>query len=157
MDFDRNYLELHGHGRYETIDPALLPRLYLAYKTDLSKVSGAVFNNLKERFDKGDETVLATLAELADLAERGKNAILERNYDLLNEFIDLNFDLRCKIMNISDSNMELVAAARNAGASAKFTGSGGAIVGAYRNDDVLRKLIVNLKKINARVVKPYIV
>jgi glucuronokinase len=60
-------------------------------------------------------------------------------------------------MNISDSNMELVRTARESGASAKFTGSGGAIIGMYKDNDVLSKLIVNLKKINARVIKPYII
>jgi glucuronokinase len=60
-------------------------------------------------------------------------------------------------MNISDSNMELVRVARESGASAKFTGSGGAIVGMYSDDDVLSKLVVNLKRINARVIKPYII
>jgi glucuronokinase len=53
--------------------------------------------------------------------------------------------------------MELVRIARTSGASAKFTGSGGAIIGMYKDDDVLSKLVVNLKKINARVIKPYII
>ncbi|MDR0559084.1 MAG: hypothetical protein LBG92_02875 [Prevotellaceae bacterium] len=157
MDFDRSYFENHGHGKYERIDPNLLPKLYLAYKTDLSKVSGAVHNNLKERFDRGEELVIKTIDELAGVAEQGRTAILNKNYGLLNELIDHNFNLRCKIMNISDSNMELVETARKSGASAKFTGSGGAIVGMYKNDDILSKLIVNLKRINARVIKPYIV
>jgi glucuronokinase len=51
--------------------------------------------------------------------------------------------------------MELVNTARKCGASAKFTGSGGSIIGIYENDEVLNKLVVELKKINARVVKPY--
>ena len=156
MDFNKEYLEKHKHGIYEPIDPNLLPKFYLAYKTDLSKVSGTVFNNLKERYDNGDEYVHKIIGELADVAEQGKTAILNRNYTLLNELINHNFDLRCKIMNISDSNMELVRTAWECGASAKFTGSGGAIIGMYSDEDALRKLIVNLKKINARVIKPYI-
>ena len=59
-------------------------------------------------------------------------------------------------MNISESNYELVNTARKCGASAKFSGSGGAIIGIYEDDDMLRKLIVELRKINARVIKPYI-
>ena len=156
MDFDKTYMERRKHGRYERIDAALLPKLYMAYKTDLSKVSGTVFNNLKERFDKGDEFVHRTITELAEVAERGKHAILNRDYATLNELINLNFDLRCKIMNISESNMELVNTARACGASAKFSGSGGAIIGMYPDDETLNKLVVNLKKINARVIKPYV-
>jgi len=47
--------------------------------------------------------------------------------------------------------------ARDCGASAKFAGSGGSIIGIYKDDVMLNRLIVNLKKINARVIKPYIV
>ncbi|HRD18280.1 MAG TPA: GHMP kinase, partial [Candidatus Marinimicrobia bacterium] len=35
--------------------------------------------------------------------------------------------------------------------------SGGSIIGIYKDDAMLNRLIVNLKKINARVIKPYIV
>ena len=70
--------------------------------------------------------------------------------------MDQNFDLRCKIMNISESNMELVKTARKCGASAKFSGSGGAIIGMYDDDEMLQRLIVNLRKLNALVIKPII-
>jgi glucuronokinase len=59
-------------------------------------------------------------------------------------------------MNISESNMELVNTARDCGASAKFSGSGGAIIGMYEDDEMLQRLIINLQKINARVIKPII-
>ena len=59
-------------------------------------------------------------------------------------------------MNIPESNKEMVRIARECGASAKFPGSGGAIIGTYASDEILRKLIVRLKEINARVIKPYI-
>ena len=157
MDFDKKYMEKSNHGKYERLDPALLPPLYIAYKTDLSKVSGPVFNNLKERYNNGDELVHQTIRELADVASDGRKAIINRDYKTLNQLIDHNFDLRCKIMNISASNMELVRVARESGASAKFSGSGGAIIGMYPNDETLNRLVVNLKKINARVIKPYIV
>ncbi|MFO7369924.1 MAG: hypothetical protein R6X09_06615 [Bacteroidales bacterium] len=156
MDFEKESLIKKGFGKYEVIDPALLPKLYLAYKVDLGKVSGTVLNTIRERFEKGDPLVHDTLTELADLAEKGKKAILEQNYPLLKKLMDNNFDLRCKIMNITESNMELVNTARKCGASAKFSGSGGAIIGMYEDDEMLQRLIVNLRKINARVIKPII-
>ncbi|HOO15351.1 MAG TPA: GHMP kinase, partial [Candidatus Marinimicrobia bacterium] len=64
---------------------------------------------------------------------------------------------RKKIMTISESNQEMIDVARECGASAKFAGSGGSIIGIYKDDAMLNRLIVNLKKINARVIKPYIV
>jgi glucuronokinase len=157
MDFDKKYVEKNGCGKYQRLNPALLPKLYMAYKTDLSKVSGPVFNNLKERYNNGDETVHQIIRELADLAVEGKQAITNRDYKTLNQLIDHNFDLRCKIMHISDSNMEFVRIARASGVSAKFSGSGGAIIGMYPDDETLSKLVVNLKKINARVIKPYVI
>ena len=157
MDFDKKYMEKHNRGKYERLDPALLPPLYMAYKTDLSKVSGPVFNNLKERFNNGDESVHQTIRELADITEEGKQAIINKDYKTLNRLIDHNFDLRRKIMNISESNLEFVRIARASGVSAKFSGSGGAIIGMYPDDETLSKLVVNLKKINARVIKPYVI
>lgn len=156
MNFEKEHLQNKGYGKYDNIDPSLLPKFFLAYKVELGKVSGAVFNNIREKFEKGDPLVTETLAELAELAENGKAAIVKKDYSELNKLIDRNFDLRCKIMNISGSNMEMVTTARNCGASAKFSGSGGAIIGMYEDDEMLRRLVVNLQKVNARVIKPII-
>lgn len=157
MDFDKKILTAKQHGKYERLDSRLLPKLYIAYKTDLGKVSGKVLNDIRSRYDSGDKFVIDTLKRIADIAEEGKKAINSGNETLLNELINENFDLRAKIMNINDSNMELVQTARNCGASAKFTGSGGSIIGIYANDDMLTRLVVELNKINARVIKPYII
>ncbi len=156
MDFEEKNLKEKGFGTYEQLNAGNLPNIYLAYKTDLSKVSGAVLNNIKERYFAGDQLVIDTLNEIAQCAEDGKTAIQNKDFDQLNTLVNKNFDLRCKIMNISESNLELVQTARNCGASAKFSGSGGAIIGFYEDDETLRKLIVDLRKINARVIKPYI-
>jgi glucuronokinase len=156
MDFDKEHLQNNGYGKYEPIDSTLLPKLYLAYKVELGKVSGTVLNNIREKYEKGDALVIDTLTELAGVAQQGKEAMLKKDYGTLNKLMDKNFDLRCKIMNISESNMELVMTARKCGASAKFSGSGGAIIGMYEDDEMLQRLIVNLRKINARVIKPII-
>jgi glucuronokinase len=156
MDFERKTLEKRGYGKYEKLDPRLLPKLYIAYKTDLGKVSGAVFNDLKARYEKGDEVALSSLNRIAALAEEGREAIQKRDHKRLSQLMNENFDERRKVMNISDSNLEMVETARACGASAKFTGSGGSIIGIYKDDDMLKKLIIELKAINARVIKPHI-
>jgi glucuronokinase len=156
MDFDKDILKKKGHGDYEQIEPELLPNLYISYKINLGKVSGAVFNDVKTRFEEGEPLVVDTLAEIAQVAADGKKAILNGDQELLFQLINKNFDLRAKIFNISESNHELIRAARACGASAKFTGSGGSIIGTYKNDETLRCLIINMQKINARVIKPYI-
>jgi glucuronokinase len=156
MDFEKEHLQTNGFGKYESINPGLLPKLYLAYKVELGKVSGTVLNNIRERYDKGDKKVHDTLADIASIAEQGKEALLAQDYKTLNLLMNKNFDLRCKIMDISQSNMELVNTARDCGASAKFSGSGGAIIGMYTDDEMLQRLIINLRKINARLIKPII-
>jgi glucuronokinase len=156
MDFEKEHLQEKEYGKYESLNPVLLPKLYLAYKLELGKVSGIVLNNIHERYLKGDKKVIDTLSEIASLADIGREAIINQNFETLNTIMNRNFDLRCSIMNISKSNMELVNTARECGASAKFSGSGGAIIGMYTDDEMLQRLIVNLRKINARVIKPII-
>ena len=155
MDFNKNHLEEHGYGIYESINPKHLPNLYIAYKTDLGKVSGGIFNDVRARYKKGDKLVIDTLTEIASLADHGKAAIINKDINGLNDLIDRNFDLRCTIMNISESNKLLIDTARSCGASAKFTGSGGSIIGIYKDNEMLQKLVVKLKSINARVIRPF--
>jgi glucuronokinase len=156
MNFAKEIMDAKGHGQYERLDTSLLPNLYIGYKTQLSKVSGVVLNDLATRYKNNDPLTLQTLARLAQVAEEGKTALLKRDYVTLNRLTNENFDLRRKIMNISDSNIEMVECARACGASAKFPGSGGSIIGIYPSDEVLNKLIVELKQIKVRVIKPYV-
>ncbi|MGA0558045.1 mevalonate kinase family protein [Larkinella sp. VNQ87] len=157
MNFDREQIERCGYGMYEPIDPRLLPKLYIAYKVSLGKQSGRIHNDVRSRWDKGEELVVKTLQEIADVARQGREALLNNDSNQLHALINENFDLRRRIYNISESNLEMIAAARRIGASASFAGSGGAIVGTYKDDDMLNRLFVQMKQLNARVIKPYVV
>jgi glucuronokinase len=51
--------------------------------------------------------------------------------------MDQNFDLRVRIFGreaIGEQNMEMIRIARDRGAPAKFPGSGGAVVGMWRDE-----------------------
>ncbi|TDB65889.1 mevalonate kinase family protein [Arundinibacter roseus] len=157
MDFDQKLIENQGHGYYERIPPHTLPKLYVAYNTNLSKVSGKVHSDVRARFDRGEPEVIQTLGQIANCAAEGHKALLEGRTEDLHELMNQNFDLRCQIYTVSESNKELVQAARDCGASAKFAGSGGTIIGTYRDDDMLNKLFVKLRQYNARVIKPFVV
>ena len=157
MDFDQQLIEKQGYGKYERIDPSLLPKLYVAYNTNLSKVSGKVHSDVRTRFDRGEKEVIDTLGAIAQKAEDGQKALREGRPEDLHYLMNENFDLRCKIYNVPDSNKRLINAARACGASAKFAGSGGTIIGIYHDDDMLNKLFVELKKHNARVIRPFVV
>ena len=69
---------------------------------------------------------------------------------LLNE----NFDLRRRLYNLSQGNIDMVEAARSCGASAKFTGSGGAIVGTYEDEAMFEKLRATLEPMDMVVLRP---
>ena len=157
MDFDKEIMAKKIHGFYKRINPVLLPKLYIAYKTSLGKVSGKVLSDIRTRYEEGDSFVHETLQKIARLAETGKEALENKDYKTFGKCINENFDLRKQIMQINESNLEMITTARSCGASAKFAGSGGSIIGTYTDDDMLTRLIVELKKINARVIKPYIV
>ncbi|MFZ1288775.1 MAG: hypothetical protein WAR79_01700 [Melioribacteraceae bacterium] len=156
MDFEEQFLSKNCYGKYEQLPLENLPKIYLAYKDTLGKISGVVLNDIASRYRRGEKLVIDTLSEIANCAEEGRNAILTKDYILLAELINRNFDLRAKIMNISNDNMEMIEIARKCGASAKFAGSGGSIIGTYKNDEMLTKLIMELKKVNVRVIKPFI-
>jgi glucuronokinase len=93
----------------------------------------------------------------AGYAEEGRACLLSRNYSRLNELIDANFDLRSQIYQIDRGNLEMVHTARAGGATANFAGSGGAIVGTYKNDEVFTSLKESMGAIGVAVIKPKIV
>lgn len=73
--------------------------------------------------------------------------------------LNRNFDLRCEVCagSISEKNRRMVEIARQCGASAKFTGSGGAIIGTYEDDRMFETLRRNFQKESINIIKPVIV
>lgn len=156
MDLNQKILNQKGHGLYERLDPCLLPPLYLAYKPSLGKVSGKVLNDIRVGWDRKDPFVIKTLSRIAEIAAAGKKALFNKDYALFHFLMDENFDLRSQIMKISDGNMEIIKTARKCGASAKFAGSGGTIIGMYDQEDTFEHLKKELDKIGVITIKPII-
>ena len=71
-------------------------------------------------------------------------------------FAAANFDLRRSICRIPQGQLEMIERARRAGATAKFAGSGGAIIGTYPDDDVYRRLVTDLAPIECDVFRPIV-
>ena len=156
MDFAREWMETRGYGEYERLDARSLPTIYLAYRTTLSEGTEVFHSNVRERWRQGDRQVVGAMHRWADIAREGRQALLDRDYGRLNRLIDENFDLRATIYRISEGNQEMVQAARRAGASANFAGSGGAIVGSYADDSVFDRLVRECQAIGVAVVKPVV-
>lgn len=157
MDFDRELMASQGYGCYEPLDPALLPPLYIAYRTDLAEGSEVFHNDVRVRFNDGEPLILEAMRYWADLAEKTKGLLGEGRGDEIGPLLDANFDKRCTIYRISEGNRKMVEAARSVGASAKFSGSGGAVVGTYRDEAMFSELKARLEPLQINVLKPDII
>jgi glucuronokinase len=71
--------------------------------------------------------------------------------------MDANFDQRAKLYQLSEGNLRMVRVAREAGASAKFSGSGGAIVGVCPDETVFERLQKRLGEMQVNVIRPQLV
>lgn len=156
MDFCRDLMEARGFGDYEAIDSALLPNLYVAYRTNLSEGTEVFHNDLRRRYDSGDPSVRSAMLQWAAMASEGRKALVAGDTERFGELIDANFDLRAQVCRVSPENVQMVQAARNAGATAKFAGSGGAIIGTYRDEEHFEKLKAALAKLDVEAIRPVV-
>ena len=159
MDFDRKYMEKYHVGKYKPIEIKPDLNLYIAYRTDLSEGSEILHGSLRRKYESGDPVVLAAMQEWACLTDQVLISLQSGNYEPIPALLDRNFDLRCEVCAdaISDKNRRMVELARKVGASAKFTGSGGAIIGTYQDEKMFRKLEKTLGEYQISVIKPEIV
>jgi glucuronokinase len=157
MDFSKEIMDRQGYGDYEPLDPELLPKLYVAYHEDLSEPTEVFHNNIRERFRQGDHKVVEAMQYWAELAVKVRSCLLNRQTEEIGDLINANFDQRRKVYHISEENIQMVDAARSVGASAKFTGSGGAIMGTYENEQMFDRLREKLRELKIKVIKPKIV
>ena len=131
MDFNDEFMKSHNHGIYENLDISLLPPLFLAYcakPTNSAKAHG----QMHARYKQGDQLVIATMKEIAELALSARQALKAGQTDLLGELMNKNFDLRRRLYgddHLGAINLEMISIARELGLPAKLPGSGGAIVG----------------------------
>lgn len=156
MDFDRTKLERDGYGIYEPIDPSLLPPLYIAYDTQLGEGSEVFHNNIRERFNQGDPVVVNAMKQFAQYAEEMKDALRQCDMIKVDTLINQNFDLRASLYQLRESDLQLVRIGRELGATSKFAGSGGAVIGTYKDEGMLAKLKDAYQAIGAKVIVPQI-
>ena len=156
MDFDRQHMEEYGYGDYEYLEPEILPNFYVAYSDALSEGTEVFHNNIRQRYNNGDRQVHEAMHEFAEITSQFREAMFAGDLPTMNSLINRNFNLRASLYKLSKRNWDLVNCARNTGASAKFCGSGGAIVGIYKDEKMFGRLELELKRIRARVIKPII-
>jgi len=156
MDFDKALLASQGHGNYEELDPTLLPPLYVAYRTDLAEGSEVFHNNIRERWNNGDPEVVQAMKDFAAYTEEVRTLLLAGRGGEIGPWMDKNFDRRATIYAIDPANINMIKRARSAGASAQFTGSGGAIVGCYEDEAMYKRICAAFENTATVVFKPQI-
>ncbi|WP_040492489.1 mevalonate kinase family protein [Ilumatobacter nonamiensis] len=98
--------------------------LAIAYRPDTGGDSGAVHR----RPEGTDPAFVATMAESAEQARRAFRAIDAADRVALGRAMDATFDLRASVMDLDVRHVQMIEVARAHGASANYTGSGGAVV-----------------------------
>lgn len=157
MDFAKDLIEKQGYGDYEPMSTDAMPPLYLAYRTDLSEGSEVFHNNIRDRFNAGEKAVVDAMKFFADLSDKARAAMESHNYPELSKLMDANFDKRATLYKLSEGNLKMVKTARECGASAKFSGSGGAIVGVCPDDATFARLEEKLGAMHVKVIRPVLV
>ena len=161
MDFSHEAMhETHGDacGRYEPLDQALLPPTYIAYQADDFAQPTYVFHNdIRGRYERGVAEVVDAMQQFAQFAADAREALLVGDRERLGAILDHNFDLRRSIyQEMHPGQIAMVEAARSAGASAKFAGSGGAIIGLYRDSALFERLRSALEPMGCKVFTPIV-
>jgi glucuronokinase len=137
--------------RVERLDPALLPALYVAWRSGAAEASHAVHGGLRER---GDEPrVRAGMQRLAGHARAAAQALRGGDHAAFAAALDASFDERAALLDLDPRHEAMVHAARDAGASANYAGSGGAIVGTLPADG-LEPVASALRMLNCEVIAP---
>lgn len=140
-------------GNYTKLDLKNLPPLFASYRLSAAEGSDVYHRELRRRFDGGDATVRETLRKLATLVVEGEAALRWGDSTRFAALIAENMRLRRTLAPLSEKQLELVDAATAADAQCTFSGSGGAIVGAYQDLDHYERLSSTLATLDAFTIK----
>lgn len=141
---------------YQPLDPSLLPEIYVSYHAELSEPTEVFHNDIRGRYDRGEAQVVGAMAHFADLTEKGRDALIAGDAKRLGELIDENFDTRLSISTLAPWQVEMVETARSCGATGKFGGSGGAIVGTYSGEEMFEALNRKMAALGCKTLKPLV-
>ena len=157
MDFTGDVMQQQEglwYGQYEKLDNSMLPSTYVAYASELGEPTEVVHNDLRSRFQQGDEELVAAMQQLAAITQEARCCLENGDQEQFGRLVNKNFDIRQSICQVHPAHLAMVEAARSTGATAKFAGSGGAIVGTYQDEPMYQALCQTLSAIGCQVLKP---
>lgn len=157
MDFDEAHLLEHKKGRYQKIQ---IPDIqwFIAFRTKQLEGSELLHNNLSQRFNSGEKDVVDAMRQFATLTDQALGLAVNKqtSFEAWSNIINANFDLRASICTIGKADLKMINIARSLGAAAKFTGSGGAIIGCCQSLDHHQQLITAFANDEIEVIIPNI-
>jgi glucuronokinase len=154
MDFDRALLADGGHVHCERLEPTVLQHAYVAWSSHARRSSAAFHGELRRRVRSGDREAIDALAEIGEVAHEARDCVERGDRARLDALVDANFDLRRRLGPLEPKHVRMVEVARAAGASANFTGSGGAITGFVDGRDAFAELSASLSALGCTVIRP---
>jgi glucuronokinase len=152
MDFDRAFMEKNGFGKYQPVSKEIFPPMYLAYQANLTH-KDVVHNDVRKRWECGDTDIITTMDKIAANAVEGYDALKSQDLETFKKCINRNFDLRASIYPIAEKNLHMIKLARKVGATSKFPGSGGAVMGTYESETQFTELYQAFSAIGCNIVK----
>ncbi|MAR11533.1 MAG: GHMP kinase [Blastopirellula sp.] len=158
MDFSSmEPIEGYECGLYESLTADVLPPVYVCYDTEGAKTSASVHGPLRTRMAERAD-LQETMEQIAALVPEAREALSEGDHPRLHALIDRNFDLRAGLYDIREDHRRMIETARGVGVSAKFAGSGGAIVGTYDTPQRFEALVTAMSRACPawRVIRPQI-
>ncbi|CAG8715893.1 7517_t:CDS:2, partial [Cetraspora pellucida] len=159
MDFEKEFMERNnGIGRYIRVPSELIPKgLWIAYEGNPSKIH----SDVRKRYEAGDEKVVDAMIKFASYAEQTYHLLLDSSTSQttkrvkLAKLMNMNFNLRQEIFGnkiLGKNNLKMIELARKFGFAAKFTGSGGTIVGLWE-DENNKDMMLNIEKLKNELQK----
>uniref|UniRef100_H2SGJ7 Ubiquitin associated and SH3 domain containing Bb n=1 Tax=Takifugu rubripes TaxID=31033 RepID=H2SGJ7_TAKRU len=119
MDFSRTLMDEHGYGSYVSMDMGALPPFWLAYLSDPSD-SGRIHSNIRQRWLSGEPLVVEAMRTFAELTDRARVALENRDWTTLAQLMDQNFELRRTVYTdecLGPGNLKMVRLAKKVGAA----------------------------------------
>lgn len=159
MNFDKEHCEtIDGFecGSYESLDPSLLPPLYVAFSREAGEPTEVTHAPLRSRYNNGDAAVVSAMTRFAELTDAAREALIGGDHAEVSRLMDENYNLRASICDLSPTHVQMIETARRCGVSAKFAGSGGAIVGCLQPNTDFAALTAAMKQIGCEVFRPKI-
>jgi len=118
-------------GAFTPLDQGLLPKLYLVYDEQRGGDSGKVHSTVQDRWRSREPSLVEGMVRLGTLADQGLDALMGKDYVCLGRLMAMNFAIRRQLYSdavVGERYIDLVELLAGHGLTAKFTGSGGALV-----------------------------